>query len=160
MNANRTSANQSGAIWVHASAVIVDEAGIVVFGPSGAGKSTVSRLLLDHALTTGRFARLVGDDKVSLEARNGRVLVRPHPVIAGQIERRGVGILAVPHEPAAIVRLAVRIDPDIPRLPEPRCSTPLAGVDVPLLRLRQDDRRAADLVFDMLQICARDPIAG
>ena len=40
-----------------------------------------------------RFARLVGDDRVHVEAAGGRLLVRPAPALAGLIEVRGIGVL-------------------------------------------------------------------
>ncbi|MGA7487776.1 MAG: serine kinase, partial [Xanthobacteraceae bacterium] len=63
---------------VHASAVLAGARAVLIRGPAGAGKSQLA-LALIHAGETGllRFARLVGDDRVHLEAHHGRLLVRP-----------------------------------------------------------------------------------
>ena len=69
---------------IHASAVLVGARAALIRGPSGAGKS---RLALDliHAARAGSlpFARLVADDRVHLEAANGRLLARPAEALAG-----------------------------------------------------------------------------
>lgn len=97
----------TGPHYIHANALVIGEAGILLRGPSRSGKSTLTRRLVALARAQGRFARLVGDDRVSVEAKDGRVIVRPHPTIAGLIEARGTGILAMPHAPACALRLVV-----------------------------------------------------
>jgi HPr kinase/phosphorylase len=65
-----------------------------------------------------RFARLVADDRVLLEAHHGRLLARPPAALAGLIEVRGVGIRRVEYEPAAVVGLVVDLAAeDAERLP-------------------------------------------
>src|SRR5262249_60701107 len=65
-----------------------------------------------------RFARLVGDDRVHLEARHGRLIVRPAAALAGLIEVRGAGIRRLDHEPMAVVGLVVDLAAeDAERLP-------------------------------------------
>ena len=93
--------------FVHASAVIVGERAVLVRGASGSGKSSLALALLARAGLAGCFAALVGDDRVGLVPRAGRLVVRAHPEIAGQIERRGFGIFRIAHEPAAVVGLVV-----------------------------------------------------
>src|SRR5579863_3879912 len=96
---------------VHASAVLVGARAVLIRGPSGSGKSKLARELIEGARSNGLlFARLVGDDRVHLEAVNGRLLVRPAATLAGLIEVRGIGVLRVVHEPAAIVGLVVDLD--------------------------------------------------
>ena len=106
---------------VHASAVLVGDRAVLIRGPSGAGKS---RLLLEliWAGQTGPVdaAMLVGDDRVHLEVRDGRLWVRSAPELAGLIEVRGLGIRRIDHAARAIVGLVVDLDaPDAARLPEP-----------------------------------------
>ena len=105
---------------IHASAVLVGARAVLIRGPSGSGKS---RLALDliEAGRAGRvpLARLIGDDRVSLEAAGGRLLVRPAPTLAGLIEIRGAGIMRFDHEPCAVVGLVIDLAaPDAERLPE------------------------------------------
>src|SRR5690242_7632767 len=92
---------------VHASCVVVGEAGILIRGPSGAGKSTLARELILEAHRVARFARLVSDDRVRIANRNGRLLASAPPAIAGKLEARGFGVLTMPYESFAIVRLVV-----------------------------------------------------
>ncbi|MEJ0096144.1 MAG: aldolase [Methylocella sp.] len=128
-------------IDVHASAVVIEEAGILIRGASGSGKSSLALALIAAAESAGSFARLVGDDRIGLESRGGRLIARGHPLILGRIEQRGQGILPTPFVAAAIVRLVVDLVP--PDRTPPRCPEPeedrllLAGVSLPLLILRQ-----------------------
>lgn len=103
---------------IHASAVLFDHRGILIRGPSGSGKSWLALSLLQSA--GAGFSRLVGDDRVHLEARNGRLLVRPPTALAGLIEVRGLGIVRVPFEPVVVVQVVIDLDAgDAGRLPGP-----------------------------------------
>jgi HPr kinase/phosphorylase len=106
---------------VHASAVLVGARAVLIRGPSGSGKSQLARELI--GMMHGRefaFTRLVGDDRVHLEAVNGRLLVRPAAALAGLLEVRGVGLIRLDHEPSAVVGLVVDLAAaDVERLPEP-----------------------------------------
>jgi HPr kinase/phosphorylase len=124
---------------VHASCVVLGEAGILIRGESGAGKSTLARALVEFACSRGRFARLVSDDRTRLSARHGFVLARPVASVAGRVEIRGTGIVQVVHEPAAVLRLVIDLSSEEPpRLPEAEDrSVRLCGVLVPRLRQRR-----------------------
>ncbi len=110
------------AATIHASAILCGTCGILIRGPSGSGKSSLALSLL-QAASQGRkmpFARLVGDDRIHLEAAHGRLLMRPARTLEGLIEIRGLGIRRLPFEPVAVVRLVVDLAaPDAERLPEP-----------------------------------------
>jgi serine kinase of HPr protein (carbohydrate metabolism regulator) len=120
---------------IHATCIIVGEAGILIRGESGSGKSALARAIMDIVRESGRFGRLVSDDRTRVARRHGRLVAQVVPAIAGRMEARGVGILAVAHEPSAVVRLVVdlsRAEP--PRLPDPEDQTiVLCGVVVPRL---------------------------
>ncbi len=121
---------------VHASAVLVGARAVLIRGPSGSGKSQLARQLIESPRGGGlAFARLVGDDRVHLEAVHGRLLVRPAATLAGLIEVRGIGVLRVAHEPTAIVVLVVDLDAaDAERLPETeRQRIVIEGVALPRL---------------------------
>src|ERR1051326_480468 len=93
---------------LHASAVLVGARAVLIRGPSGSGKSRLALELIQAARGgTLRFARLVGDDRVHVEAAHGRLLVRPAAALAGMIELRGTGILQLAYEPSAVVGLVV-----------------------------------------------------
>jgi serine kinase of HPr protein (carbohydrate metabolism regulator) len=102
---------------IHATALLFGHRGILIRGPSGSGKSRLALSVLQSG--TG-FARLVGDDRVHLEAAHGRLLMRPPHVLAGLIEVRGLGIVRLPYEPVAVARLVVDLAAtDAVRLPDP-----------------------------------------
>jgi HPr kinase/phosphorylase len=122
------------AVTVHASAVLVGARAVLIRGPSGVGKSRLALELIEAARGGAlRFARLVGDDRVHLEAAGGRLLVRPAEVLAGLIELRGVGILRRDYEACAVAGLVVDLAAaDAERLPE---KTEIAVAGVRLARL-------------------------
>ncbi len=125
------------AATLHASCVAVGEAGVLIRGPSGAGKSTLARRIVAARALLGGFGRLVGDDRIRVERRHGRLVARPVAAIAGRIEVRGVGLVPQAHEGAAVLRLVVDLlDAPGARMPEePRPRTLLLGVALPLLAL-------------------------
>lgn len=123
---------------IHASCVAVDGRGVLLCGPSGSGKSDLALRLIDGG------ARLVADDQVMLQAADGALIARPPPVLAGRIELRGVGIVAIDH--VADTRVALVCDlvsPDrVARLPEPARRTFL-GIAIPVLALSPFEASAA-----------------
>jgi serine kinase of HPr protein (carbohydrate metabolism regulator) len=121
---------------IHASAVLVGPRAVLIRGPSGAGKSRLAFALIQAGTSNALpFARLVGDDRVHIQAAHGRLLVRPAETLAGLIEIRGLGLRRLPYEPVAVVGLVVDLEaPAGERLPEPTTVTSLAGVTVPRLR--------------------------
>ncbi len=144
---------------VHATAVAIGERGILIRGPSGAGKTALARALIEAGLRAGRFSRLIGDDRVLLEAQGGRLVVRPHAAIAGQMEIRGQGIVPAAHEPAAILRVVVDIAPEgaiTARMPEKSSfSMDLAGIALPRLAVAAG-RPAADAAADTIAFIDRE----
>ena len=123
---------------IHASAVLVGARAVLIRGPSGAGKSQLALELME-APRRGilHFARLVGDDRVNVEAAGGRLLVRPAPTLAGLIELRGLGILKRDYEACAVVGLVVDLGADdAQRLPE-RSDAIIEGIALPRLPLAQ-----------------------
>lgn len=128
--------------YLHATAIVIAETGVLIRGPSGAGKSSLAFALIAAAEGAGMFASLVGDDRVGISMRGGRLIAHGHPEILGKIERRGQGIFAMPFLLSAIVRLVIGIagTNEVPsRYPEAGDDRiVLAGVKLPLVALRQD----------------------
>jgi hypothetical protein len=143
------------AIAVHGTAVVIGEAGVLIRGASGAGKSALALALVEEGRRSGAFARLVGDDRVLLSAMHARVLMRPHPRIAGQVERRGQGVGPAAHETAVVLHCVVDIAPagaPPPRAPD-ACDrrVTIEGVDLPRLSLISGrPAENARLVLDFL----------
>lgn len=103
-------------------------------GPSGSGKSDLALRLIDSG------ARLVADDRTELALQGGgdeqRVVASAPKEIAGKIEARGLGILAVDalgETPVALVVDMVDAG-EVERVPEP-ASLEILGLQIPLVRL-------------------------
>ncbi len=119
---------------IHASAVLAGARAVLIRGAAGAGKSRLAFALIEAGRTGALpLARLVGDDRVHVEATHGRLLVRPAATLAGLIEIRGLGIRRVPYEPVAVVGLVVDLAAaDAERLPGPEsASVEVSGVVLP-----------------------------
>jgi serine kinase of HPr protein (carbohydrate metabolism regulator) len=121
---------------IHASAVLVGARAVLIQGPSGSGKSRLALALIqagEQGLVP--FARLVGDDRLHVEAAHGRLLVRPAEALAGLIEVRGLGIRRIAYEKLALVHALVDLGAlDAERLPpRSRTGAVLAGISLPRL---------------------------
>lgn len=124
---------------MHATALVAGETGILVTGQSGSGKSALALDLIRSAASAGRFAALVADDQVLLQAVDGRVLAAAPSATAGLVEVRGSAIVSVPHLRRAVMHVVISLDPsaDQPRLPDPQDRCDLGkGIRLPLLRFR------------------------
>jgi HPr kinase/phosphorylase len=116
---------------IHASVVLCGARAVLIRGPAGAGKSRLAAALIDAAATgLLRFARLVADDRVLLEAAHGRLLARPADALAGLLEIRSLGIRPMPYEPVAVVGLVVDLAAaDASRMPTPaEAETTVLGI--------------------------------
>ena len=140
--------------YIHATALAIGEAGVLIRGPAGTGKSRLALELIAEASRRGFFAHLVGDDRVAVEARGGRLIARGHPTIAGQIESRGEGIIALPYEGAVVIRLVVDLGgkaaAPLLRLPRPDAHISLRGICVPQLCLDKPIPELAGMVIGHL----------
>jgi serine kinase of HPr protein (carbohydrate metabolism regulator) len=121
---------------IHASAVLAGARAVLIRGAAGSGKSRLAFALI-RAGETGAlpFTRLVGDDRVHVEAAYGRLVVRPAAKLEGLIEIRGLGIRRLPFEPLAVVGLVVDLGAsDSERLPAADSAvTEVAGIALPRL---------------------------
>jgi serine kinase of HPr protein (carbohydrate metabolism regulator) len=111
---------------VHATAVAVGGRAVLLTGPSGAGKSDLALRLID------RGAVLISDDQVELRTDGTDLLAAPPQSIAGRMEVRGVGIVAMQHRPSVPVALIVELATEPERMPEP-CTRLIAGHAIPLV---------------------------
>jgi serine kinase of HPr protein (carbohydrate metabolism regulator) len=138
---------------IHASAVLVGARAVLIRGPAGSGKSRLALALIEASASGALpFARLVGDDRVHVEAAHGRLLVRPADTLAGLVEVRGLGIRRVPFEPLAAVGLVIDLAAaDAERLPPRETAvTEVAGIALPRLAVAPGVE-AASLVIAALR---------
>ena len=100
----------------------------MIIGASGAGKSGLALQLL--ALGAG----LVADDRTRLWRAGDRVMADVPEAIKGQIEARGVGILATPAKGPVPLALVIDMDKvETKRLP-PERSLRILDRELPLIR--------------------------
>ncbi|MET4895975.1 HPr kinase/phosphatase C-terminal domain-containing protein [Sphingomonadaceae bacterium jetA1] len=132
---------------IHATCVAIGDTGVLLRGASGSGKSDLALRLID------RGAELVSDDYCHVSAIEGRLYVTPPDRIAGRIEVRGVGILALPYRPFAIAGLVVDLGEE-PRLPDP-AETVIAGMTVPLVSITPFPA-SAPIKIERLVACLKD----
>lgn len=138
-------------IRVHGTCVDLGGEGVVLLGPSGSGKSDLALRLIDGG------AKLVADDQVELRGEGGRLVASPPATIAGMIEVRGVGIVALEHTAAVGVRLLVDLVPagEVERLPEP-ANRLIGGIELPVIRLCAFEASAAAKVRLAMRGATRD----
>ncbi|MGE4323907.1 MAG: HPr kinase/phosphorylase [Sphingobium sp.] len=114
---------------LHATCVAIDGHAVLLSGASGMGKSDLALRLID------RGAVLVSDDYTLLAPTDGRLVATAPATIAGKMEVRGIGIVAMPHVEDVPVALLVELADRIDRMPDDGAVHALAGVDVPAIRL-------------------------
>ena len=111
--------------------------GVLILGMPGAGKSDlVLRLIDEPGFGIGDAlirAKLVSDDQTIIERRGDALYASSPKRIAGLLEIRGQGIVAVGHVPEVRLALVVRLMPakEIERLPENAQINRIAGVALP-----------------------------
>ena len=139
---------------VHATALVVGTSGLLVRGASGSGKSLLARDLLGFARTRSMFGVLIGDDLVRLQAQAGRLIAHALAEPSGLIEMRNRGLVNIPTQKAAVIRLVVDFVPqaELERMPEEsELRTQIMGLTLPRQPLLAARRVPLDIVFDALE---------
>ena len=116
-------------------AVAIDDQAVLLRGISGSGRSDLALRLIDEG------ARLISDEQVELQRRDGRLFVTVPELmpaeLRGRIEARGLGLVPVPHVADArpLAWVIDMVSPaEIERLPA-ALTTKYLGIDVALLKL-------------------------
>lgn len=113
---------------LHATTVAHHGRAMALLGPSGSGKSSLALQLIALG------AVLVSDDRTHLQREGATIFTAPPPNLAGLIEARHVGILALPHLTQVPLAQVVDLDElETDRLPSLR-HIKLLGVELPLFR--------------------------
>jgi len=115
---------------LHGTCVLLDDIGVLLRGASGSGKSDLALRLIDGG------ALLVADDRVDITRDQDNLWAKPPETLAGKLEVRGIGIVAMPFYPKAPIRLIVDLVADraVDRLPLD-LSVSVLDIAVPCLRL-------------------------
>ncbi|WGD29891.1 HPr kinase/phosphatase C-terminal domain-containing protein [Ancylobacter sp. WKF20] len=144
---------------LHASCVSVGGRGVLIRGASGAGKSHLAFALI-LAGGSGRVppTELVADDRVHVNALDGRLVATAPHALAGLIEIRGAGLRRLPHVAEVSLHLVVDLDaPDAARLPAPEaCRCVISGIELARLPVL----RAGDALQQVLACLLTDPAPG
>jgi serine kinase of HPr protein (carbohydrate metabolism regulator) len=114
---------------VRGTSVAIGGRAVLIEGQSGSGKSDLALRLID------RGAILISDDYTVLVRDKQGLNARPAANIAGRIEVRGVGIVAMPHAETAPLGLVVRLVEKPERLPVDDAARRIAGVEIPEIAL-------------------------
>lgn len=137
-------------IRVHGTTIAIDERAILMRAPSGGGKSDLALRLVDEG------ALLVADDQTELALEDGEVFASAPPAIAGRMEIRGLGVVAMPAVAKARLTLVADLVPPgrLERLPEPLfCS--FLDRKFPLLLLAPFEASAAAKLRAALRLLVR-----
>jgi serine kinase of HPr protein (carbohydrate metabolism regulator) len=145
---------------VHGTCVALGAYAALLRGPSGCGKSDLALRFLGLPGESELRPSLVADDQVWVEASaNGELLASVPETIAGKIEVRGLGIVAVPFVARAKLILACDLvnGEDVPRMPEPGERTEIGGFALPLLKLSPFEPSAPLKLKMALLLAAPEP---
>ncbi|GAB5448841.1 HPr kinase/phosphorylase [Gymnodinialimonas sp.] len=135
--ADRASSRDGDRLFFHASAVALEDKGVLILGPSGSGKSTLALALLAQG------TKLICDDGVWL--KDGQ-LHRPDKA-PDLIEARGVGLLfAGPIRPQAPLSLVVDLSRAEPKRLPPRRMVSVQDQRVELILAAGQTTLAASLI--------------
>lgn len=113
---------------LHATTVAIDGRGVLIEGGSGAGKSDLALRLID------RGATLVADDRTIVTREGAHAIATSPATIAGRIEVRGIGIVAINSVDYVSLALVVTLSRDIERMPV-TARRDVAGIPLRVIRL-------------------------
>jgi serine kinase of HPr protein (carbohydrate metabolism regulator) len=136
---------------VRGTSVAIAGRGVLLRGESGSGKSDLALRLID------RGALLVSDDHTEVRAQGGRLLARSPATIAGKIEVRGVGIVALPAAVDVPLCLVVDLDRVPERLPEGPAPVQVANTVIPAVALAALEASAPLKVEAALRLYGLNP---
>lgn len=122
---------------MHATAVAISGAGVMIRGKSGSGKSDLALRLID------RGATLISDDYVDVSRRNQNLLLSPPANLAGKLEVRSLGIMECDHLSGIALKLIVDLNEHPDRFPLDRQVRILLGITIPSCTLNAMESSAA-----------------
>tara|TARA_R110002033_G_scaffold62131_3_gene112871 strand:- start:601 stop:1056 length:456 start_codon:yes stop_codon:yes gene_type:complete len=136
---------------MHATAVSVAGAGLMLCGKSGSGKSDLALRLID------RGATLISDDYVDIRRTGDRLLLSPPTGIAGKLEVRSLGIFDQDHISDIALKLVVKLDENPDRFPMDKQTMILLGITIPFCTLNAMENSASIKAELALQRILQEP---
>lgn len=136
---------------LHATSVAIGGRAVLLCGISGIGKSDLGLRLID------RGATLISDDYTLIKRIDGRLVATAPATIAGKMEVRSLGILAMPHVVDVPVALLVDLFDQVDRMPLDPLFRAVAGMDVPVVKIAPREASAPIKVELALRILGLAP---
>lgn len=130
-------AGDDNRVTIHATAVAISGAGMLIRGKSGSGKSDLALRLID------RGAVLISDDQVNVQRLEDSLLLSPPASLAGKLEVRSLGICEREHVSGIELKLIVDLKGQPDRFPMGKQDTFLLGINVPTCTLDAMETSAA-----------------
>ena len=121
---------------IHATAVDIGGAGVLICGPSGAGKSDLALRLID------RGAVLISDDQVNIHFYEDDLLLKSPAQFAGIIEVRTLGIITMGYLENSPLRLKINLTHNPPRYPLDRQIETIMGRAITTISLNAFEHSA------------------
>lgn len=122
---------------IHATAVAISGAGLLIRGKSGSGKSDLALRLID------RGATLISDDQVNIRRKDQNLLLSPPAILAGKLELRSLGIWERDHLSGVDLKLVIDLTEQPDRFPMDNQVVILLGIKVPSCTLNAMETSAA-----------------
>ncbi|NCN84782.1 MAG: aldolase [Sphingomonadales bacterium] len=122
---------------IHATAVAISGAGLLIRGKSGSGKSDLALRLID------RGATLISDDQVNISRKDRTLLLSPPASLAGKLELRSLGIWERNHVSGIDLKLIIDLVEQPERFPMDNQVVILLGIKVPSCTLNAMETSAA-----------------
>lgn len=126
-----------GRMTMHATAVAIAGAGLLIRGKSGSGKSDLALRLID------RGAMLISDDQVEISCENEKLWLSPPANLAGKLEVRSLGILERDHVSGIELKLIIDLKDQPDRFPMDSQVMILLGIKFPACTLAAMETSAA-----------------
>lgn len=120
-----TKTNDEDRVTIHATAVAISGAGLLIRGKSGSGKSDLALRLID------RGALLISDDQVDISRKNQYLLLSPPTSLAGKLEVCSLGIWEQDHVSGIELKLIIDLKEHPDRFPMDKQVMILLGIKVP-----------------------------
>ncbi len=124
-------------LTIHATAVAISGAGLLIRGRSGSGKSDLALRLID------RGAILISDDQVNIRRKDQNLLLSPPINLAGKLELRSLGIWKRDHVSGIDLKLIIDLAEQPDRFPMDNQVVILLGIKVPSCTLNAMETSAA-----------------